>query len=166
MKNHSKKAIIKTFQTFFSCLFLFGILSVQAQVSSVSVIQGLNFGTFHADHGGGNITINPAGERSFTGNFILINQGRYYSAATIEIEAVEGTVINIITPQNVELTGSNGGSMNLQIGESDRGDSFIMDGNPSGKTLINIGGRLKLGSSNTRPPGKYSGEFYIMFSYE
>jgi hypothetical protein len=155
MKNHSKPAIIKASIAFISCLLLFGILSVHSQITSASVVQGLNFGAFHAGHGAGNITINPNGDRSSTANITLFNQGRYHSTATIEIEATEGTIINIVTPRSISLTSSNGGSMTLQIGDSDRGDSFTMDGNPSGKTLINIGGRLVLGNPNTRPSDSY-----------
>jgi hypothetical protein len=112
------------------------------------------------------VSISANGSRSVTGSIVPLNLGVNYCQAIFEIEAPEGTVISIMNGGNVTLNGSNGGSMILQIGNSDPASPFAITVPPPGKTRINVGGTLTIGNSAQNPPGNYSGTFSITFNNE
>jgi hypothetical protein len=115
---------------------------------------------------GGTVSISANGYRSVTGSIVPLNLGVNYFQAVFEIEAPEGTVVSIMNGGNVTLTGSNGGSMMLQIGNSDPPSPFAVTIPPPGKTRISFGGTLTVGGPAQNPPGSYSGTFSITFNNE
>ena len=128
--------------------------------------QGLNFGSFYQGISGGTVTIFANGTRSVSGDVIEINSGSMFTPAIFEIEATEGTYINILNGPDIMLTGSNGGSMLLHLGTPSTGFSFVSTVEPPASTLINIGGTLTIGSPLANPGGNYSGIFSITFIQE
>lgn len=133
---------------------------------SVYTVQNMRFGAFMQGAIGGSVILSPEGTRSITGDVIQLNMGVTYFQSIFEVEAVMGTVISILNGPNATLTGSNGGSMSMIIGGSSPGSPFITTVQPPGRTQINIGGTLMVGSAVANPPGTYSGTFYITFNQE
>jgi len=129
---------------------------------TVSTFQNLNFGTFCYGNGSGtSVIIYPEGSRSSTGNIILISSS--FSAALYNVEAIPGTLITIVNGPDAILTGSNGGTMTLRIGNSYPQSPFIATG---ANTSVTIGGTLIVGTSGANPPGTYGGTFSVTFIQE
>lgn len=125
--------------------------------------QGLIFGTFFRGTTGGTVIIYPDGSRSVTGDIVQSNIGVPFSPAIFEVEANQGTIISILNGPDVQLTGSNGGSVTLQLGNSIPGSPFITAVQAPSRTMIKIGGTLVVGGSLISPSGSYSGNFYVTF---
>jgi len=126
---------------------------------TVDLVQNLNFGTFCYGNGSGTtVIIYSDGARSFTGNIILLSSS--FSAALYDIEAIPGTLITISNGPDAILTGSNGGSMILHIGDTFPMSPFIATGV---HTAVTIGGTLTVGTSGANPSGIYGGTFSVTF---
>ena len=129
----------------------------------VDPLQGLGFGAFFQGSGGGTVIILPNGARSSTGSVILTNMGFPFSPAIFEVDAEPGTIITISNGPNAILTGSNGGIMEVRIGDSSLGSPFTSTASPPARTVVRIGGILYVGTLITNPPGNYSGTFSVTF---
>jgi Domain of unknown function (DUF4402) len=155
-------------------LFFYGILPVafgqEAPPRPITVYvnpaQGLIFGAFTQGVTGGTVIIYPNGVRSTTGDILQLPSGIPFSPAIFEVEANVGTVVSIINGPDVQLSGSNGGSMMLQLGGSSTGSPFITTIPPPGRTEVRIGGTLFVGSPLANPGGEYSGTFMVTFIQE
>lgn len=132
---------------------------------SVFTIQNMSFGAFYQGTGG-TVVIATNGSRSVTGSVVPLNFGFSYFQAIFELEAPSGTIISILNGPNATLTGSNGGSMVMQIGGSDPASPFNVTVPSPGRTTINIGGTLNVGNPVASPPGTYRGTFSVTFNYE
>lgn len=128
--------------------------------------QGLSFGAFTQGAIGGTVTVHPDGTRSSTGDVVLLSLGYTYSPALIEITGNPGTIVSILSGPGVNLPGSNGGSMLLQIGSTDPPSPFVITTVPPASTPLYIGGTLTVGNPASNPPGNYSGTFSITFVQE
>ena len=133
---------------------------------TVYTVQSMNFGAFSTGNSGGTISISSAGARSVSGTVIPLNMGVIFHQAIFDINTPEGSVISILNGTDVTLTGSNGGSMQMYIGNSDPGSPFITTVAQPARTPVNIGGTLTVGNAAANPPGTYSGTFYITFNQE
>ena len=132
----------------------------------VNPAQGLNFGNFTLGVTGGSVIIYPSGIRSTTGDIMQLSGGIPFSPAIFEVEANLGTVISIMNGPNVQLNGSNGGTMMLQLGSSSTGSPFIANVAPPARTEVRIGGTLYVGNPLANPGGSYSGSFMVTFIQE
>lgn len=160
-------------KVFYGLLTIFLLLlsqKAQAQVNPPRPIavfvtpgQGMNFGAFFQGLTGGSVILYPDGSRSSTGDVILANLGYAFSPALFEIEAEPGTVITILNGPNIQLSGSNGGSINLQIGAANLISPFVTTAVPPMRTPVYIGGTLTIGSPPANPAGQYSGTFSVTF---
>lgn len=133
---------------------------------SVSLSQNLNFGAFYHGNVGGTVIIYNDGSRSSSGDIVLLTMGYTFSTGLYDVVANPGTLVSILNGPNAILTGSNGGSMILQIGESDPGSPFIITTTPPAATQVRIGGILNVGNPITNPPGNYGGTFDVTFVQE
>lgn len=157
---------------YITCSVLLIALSLQAQQPPLpprpiaiftNPLQGMIFGTFFRGNAGGSVIIYPDGSRSVTGDIIQSNIGVPFSPAIFEVEGNIGTVVTILNGPDVQLNGSNGGSVNLHIGSSSSGSPFITAVQSPARTTIRIGGTLTVGGPLASPSGSYSGSFYITF---
>lgn len=133
-------------------------LSVYADPS-----QPLAFGAFYQIGTGGTVIVSASGSRTATGNVFLGNLGYIYTPALYQITAPAGSTIAILNGTDVILSGSNGGSITLHIGNSDVGSPFSTTAVPPATTRVHIGGTLTIGSASSNPPGNYSGTFTVTF---
>jgi hypothetical protein len=129
-------------------------------------VQDLNFGAFTIGSSGGTVIIGTNGTRSVTGDVVALNLGTPYYQAIFDIDGPQGTIVSIINGADATLTGSNGGSIYLQLGNSDPPSPFIITVMQPTRTTVNIGGTLTVGSPAANPPGAYTGTFYITFNQE
>lgn len=180
MNNQNTKALIAAKFTLCTswcfCVLLVYLLSVEKVCAQeppprpiaiyVDPLQGLNFGAFFQGIAGGSVIIYPDGSRSVLGDIIQANLGIPFSPAIFEVDANPGTLVSILYGSNVTLTGSNGGSMTLHIGEADIGSPFITRAASPMRTQVKIGGTLTVGSPLANPSGSYSGSFSITFMQE
>ena len=135
-------------------------IPVQVEVNTA---QFLNFGTFTVGNGIGTVTINSDGNRTNTGDSFLLNMGTTPSAALFDVTANPGTIIQIQPQSSINLTGSNGGSIALNIDSYSTGQTFITTASPPFTNPVYIGGTLTIGNSSANPPGQYSGTFTLTF---
>jgi hypothetical protein len=132
----------------------------------VYTVQNMSFCAFAHGNSGGSITISNTGSRTSTGDVVPLNLGVSYYNAIFEIEAPPGAIISILNGPDATLTGSNGGSMLLSIGNSSPISPFTNSLAPPSRTQINIGGTLTVGGSGSAPPGTYTGTIYITFNHD
>ena len=133
---------------------------------SVYTVQNMSFGAFTGGSSGGTVIISTAGSRSVTGDVVALNLGTSYFQAIFDIDAPQGTIISILNGPNATLTGSNGGSMSMQIGNSNPASPLITTVTQPARTSVSIGGTLTVGNAAANPPGTYNGTFYITFNQE
>jgi hypothetical protein len=149
-----------------TCMCLAGFMHVNGQGISVYTSQNLSFGAFFQGASGGSVTVSSSGTRSAGGDVILAGLGIPYYQSVFEIEASPGTIVHILNSQDVILTGSNGGTMNLHLGDPDTGTTLITSAVSPARTQVNIGGTLTMGGTSINTPGTYNGTFHISFNYE
>jgi hypothetical protein len=135
---------------------------IQVTVSA----QTLSFGAFYHGATGGTVTISSTGVRSATGDVILLGLGYPFSTTLYEIVGNPGTLVSILNGPSVILTGSNGGSITLDIGISDPPSPFVLNAAYPAPNYMNIGGTITISNSAANPPGSYSGTYDITFIQE
>ena len=133
---------------------------------SVYRVQDMSFGAFSHGPTGGTVIISNSGSRSVTGDIVPLNLGTFYFQSIFDIDAPQGSIISIQNGSDATLTGSNGGSLSMQIGNSDPSSPFIITVTQPARTQVSIGGTLTVGSPVANPPGTYTGTFYITFNQE
>jgi Domain of unknown function (DUF4402) len=133
---------------------------------TVYTVQHMSFGAFSIGNSGGTVVIANNGTRSVTGDVLGLNLGTPYFQSIFDIDGPQGAIVSILNGPDVTLTGSNGGSMMMHIGNSDPSSPFIITVAQPARTQVNIGGTLTVGNSAANPPGNYNGTFYITFNLE
>lgn len=156
-------------------LFLLQKAYTQPQLPqrSVTVVatQAINFGAFcleNAGSSGGTVSVNWNGSRSSTGQIILLNTDTW-QPAIFEIQLCQGRNVIISYPATTTLTGSNGGSLTLNIGPTEKGGngtSFAVNTDCNFTTPLRVGGTLTVGNNSANPGGNYTGSFSITFNQQ
>ncbi|WP_372639772.1 DUF4402 domain-containing protein [Ancylomarina sp.] len=132
---------------------------------SVVTLQDISFGAFFQGISGGTVTVSPDGTRLVNGDIIKANiSGFSYYPAIYEVEADPGTLISIIKGSDTSMAGSNGGSISLQVGDSDTSFPIIVP--PSGHIQVSMGGILTVENSQDKPSGNYNGSLNVTFIQE
>lgn len=129
----------------------------------VNTAQPLSFGAFFQGVTGGSVVVYPDGTRATSGDIIGANMGYNFTPALFEVEGLPGTLVSILNGPDVQLNGSNGGTMTLRIGNSSPVSPFVITSSPPSRTLISVGGTLTVGPPAANPSGSYSGTFNIIF---
>jgi hypothetical protein len=154
----------------------FGTISSYAQENppmpievEVRTARFLNFGAFTTGSGTGTVHVSHDSRPTTTGDAIIINS-QDITSALFDVYANPGTIINIMPASNsFELTGSNGGSLFVNIDDTDfsTGLTFITRANSTTPNEVYMGGTLNVSNVNAEnPPGNYSGTIIINFIQE
>ena len=130
---------------------------------TVSTAQQLRFGSFIQAGVNGTVTVTYDGFRTATGSIILPNMSSIVTPALFIVDAEPGTLITIVNGPTAILTGSNGGTISLELGQSNTHSPFITR---SQYTEVFIGGTLTVGSLSANPAGFYNGTFQVTFIQE
>ena len=128
--------------------------------------QGLSFGSFSQGPAGGTVTISGTGTRTSSGDIILLNLTPLYTTALFDVVGNPGTMVSLLSGSTAILTGSNGGSMLLTVGETNPVSPYVINTIPPLSTLMYVGGILTVGTPGSNPPGSYSGTFNITLIQE
>jgi hypothetical protein len=134
---------------------------------TVTPTQGIDFGRFCVTGAGGTVTVGYEGNRTSTGGIALIGTPNAHSAI-FEIKLCEGRTVNISFASTATLTGSNGGTLNLDLGPTEKGGNgatFNTNSDCNFITPLRVGGKLTI-PPGTVIPGTYSGSFQINFIQE
>ena len=150
---------------YFVLLIIFPSNTIKAQINTYS-IQGFDFGTFYQGSNGGTIDISTEGLRTASGDIILMNTWQPSSQAIFEITAPAGSTISVLRGTDSILTGSNGGTLTLQLQQTDLGSPFSTTAVAPARTRIKVAGKLIIGNRTSSPPGKYQGTVSITFNQE
>ena len=132
----------------------------------VNTSQFLNFGAFTTGTNAGTVTVDHTGNRTKTGDVFLLTLGASPSPALFDITANPGTIIQISSPTSIELTGTNGGVIFLDINSFSTGQTFITTANPPGVNEVFVGGTLRMENDSAAPPGRYNGQFSLTFIHQ
>ncbi|MBI9039198.1 MAG: DUF4402 domain-containing protein [Bacteroidales bacterium] len=133
-----------------------------SQTIDITNTQNLNFGTFcQTDDAGGTVTVSNTGTRSSTGNIAPIGQSFSYAVFTITTDSVNQFSLQIDKPL-ISISGSNGGSMSLQIGTANPEFPSLVVGYPA---TVYIGGTLTIGTRSENPAGSYNGNYLLYFNF-
>ena len=153
-----------------------GLLFAQPQPPprsiTVTPTQSLQFGTFsliNVNSGGGSVIVDWQGSRSATGDVVLLPSSPPPSPAIFEVKLCQGRNVVLTYSPTAILTGSNGGSVVLNVGPTEKGGSgsaFAINGDCNFITQIRVGGTLTVGSLTANPGGLYSGSFSITFNQQ
>jgi hypothetical protein len=171
---HKKQWILKTL-----LVIVLGFISVSsfAQIDpsdtipddpggiTVYTVQNMSFGAFSAGTGG-TVIISNIGTRSTTGDVVALSLGTLYFHSIFDIDAPQGAIVSLLNGSDATLTGSNGGTMSMHIGDSDPSSPFVVTVSQPARTQITVGGTLTVGNAVANPPGTYTGTFYITFNLE
>jgi hypothetical protein len=135
---------------------------------TVTATQAIHFGTICVTGGaGGTVTVGYDGNRSSTGNIALLSSAPVSQPAIFEIKLCQGRNVIITFSASTTLTGSNGGSLTLDIGPTEEGingSSFATNDDCNFITPLRVGGTLHIPGSVI--PGTYTGSFDITFNQE
>ncbi len=138
------------------------------QTITVSPAQPINFGTYCVTgKEGGTVTVGWDGSRTSTGNIVLLNIAPFAQPAIFEIKLCQGRNVSITYDATTTLTGSNGGSLTLDIGPTEKGISgscFTVNDDCNLITALRVGGTLHIPAAAI--PGIYSGNFNITLTPE
>ena len=163
-------------------LFLFFLGSLQNNVYSqpqlpqhtisVTPTQSIHFGTIclsNMNGSGGTVTVDWQGNRTSTGDVILLSAVPTSQPAIFDIQLCQGRNVIITYSASTTLTGSNGGSMIMNLGPSEKGPSgtsFEVNNDCDFITQLRMGGTLVVGNNGANPGGVYTGTFNITFNQE
>ena len=135
---------------------------------TVTATQAIHFGTLCVTGGaGGTVTVGYDGTRTSTGNIALLSIAPTAQPAIFEIKLCQGRNVIITFSATTTLTGSNGGSLTLDIGPTEKGingASFTTNSDCNFITPLRVGGTLHI--PGTAIPGTYTGSFDITFNQE
>lgn len=133
---------------------------------SVNLSQQLSFGAFYQGAFGGTVIIYPNGSRASTGDVVLLSLGYIFSSGLYDVYGNPGTVVSILNMPDAILTGSNGGTITVHIGDTYPQSPFVLNGDYPSATQLRVGGTLILGNPLDNPPGNYSGTYDLTFIRE
>jgi len=129
--------------------------------------QPLAFGAFTPGVSGGTVTVSAnGGTRSSTGTVILLSMHYVYTPAMFYIRANPGTVISLLTGSSSIITGSNGGTLTLQVNGTFPTSPLVTTVPYQQQTTVLVGGTLTVGNMASNPAGYYSGSIDVTFVQE
>jgi hypothetical protein len=135
---------------------------------TVTATQAIHFGTLCVTGGvGGTVTVGYDGSRTSTGDIVLLSMVPTAQPAIFEIKLCQGRNVIITFSATTILNGSNGGSLTLDIGPTEKGingASFTTNSDCSFITPLRVGGTIHI--PGTALPGIYTGSFDITFNQE
>lgn len=165
MKNLYIKKIL-----FLIIVFFYNFIYTQPALPQRSITldatQALSFGKFYNKGSGGTISVSWQGIRSTTGDIVAMPSSQGLPAI-YAVKLCQGRNIRITYPTTSTLINSDGNSLILDIGPTERGVSgavFASEQNCNFITILRVGATLHI-PPNT-PIGDYTGGFAISFDQQ
>jgi hypothetical protein len=161
-----KRLLITVVLITYACLTFAQPVLPQRALTAIPT-QGIHFGTLYTTSAGGTVTVGYDGSRSSTGGVTLLSIAPTSQPAIFEIKLCQGRNISITFDATTILTGSNGGTLTLDLGPTEKGingASFATNADCNFITPLRMGGTLHV--PGTAIPGAYNGSFAITFNQE
>jgi hypothetical protein len=132
---------------------------------AASETELLNFGKVLPETGGGTVRISSTGDRTATGNIILMDD--IYSAGRFVVSGMPNSLVSIVLPQTPQKMVLANGSSEITVDEftSDVPVGGQVVRQSDGKSEVSIGATLHLGNGLSNPAGYYSGTYEVVFMY-
>ena len=132
-------------------------------VANISLAKNadLNFGYFALSSTGGTVSIETNGERSQTGEIILLTSDHHPANFTAHGTANGHYFVTLPDNNSVTLTLS-GGTETMTIANFVHSATEVFDA--TGKETFNVGGKLTVPAN--QPAGVYEGTFDVIVTYE
>lgn len=155
------------------CFFVYAGISFAQPVlpqrtMTITPTQSIHFGTIClTGAAGGTVTEGWDGSRTSTGDILLFSMAPTAQPAIFEVKLCDGRNVAITFSPSTVLTGSNGGSLTLDIGPTEKGINgafFPTNSDCNFVTPLRVGGTLHI--PGTAVPGIYTGSFEITFNQE
>ena len=135
---------------------------------TAAAAQAIQFGAFCITGGaGGTITVAYDGNRTCTGDIVLLPANPIAVPAIFELKFCPGKNVTINFDAATTVYGTHGPTLKMDIGPTEkglRGYTFTTDTDCNAVTSLRVGGTLHI-PGNTRP-GNYSATFTITFKQE
>jgi hypothetical protein len=135
---------------------------------TVTATQAIHFGTLCViGPAGGTVTVGYDGSRTSTGTITLLSMEPTAQPAIFEVKLCQGRNVIITFLPTTILSGSNGGSLTLDIGPTEKGINgafFPTNSDCNFITPLRVGGTLHV--PGTAVPGIYTGSFSVTFNQE
>jgi hypothetical protein len=128
--------------------------------------QELFFGKFYDKGNGGSISVDWQGNRTTSGDTVAVPSS-FGTPALFDIKLCQGRSVTITYQPTVILEGSNGGSFNLDIGPTEKGQNgatFATENNCNFITILRVGGTLHIPAGSKS--GLITGSFEISFDQQ
>jgi hypothetical protein len=162
------------FKLFIAIIALFCCVSISfaqpdlpQRTLTVTATQAIHFGTLCVGGSGGTVSVGWDGSRTSTGDVALIPIAPLAQPAIFEVKLCQGRNVIITFSATTTLTGSNGGSLTLHIGPTEKGvsgDNFTTNSDCNFVTPLRVGGTLDIPGLSIS--GIYTGSFDITFNQE
>lgn len=156
---------------FLKLLFLTAILFCSVTISfaqlTVTATQAINFGTICRTSSSGTVTVGYDGNRTSTGGVLLLPIAPFAQPAIFDIKLCPPGSVNVTFDPTAILTGSNGGSLTLYIGPTEKGPNgsiFTTNSDCNTAMPLYVGGTLEI--PGTAVPGTYTGSFAITINLQ
>jgi len=133
---------------------------------TVTPTQLINFGSFCVSPAGGTVSVGWDGSRTSTGGVTFL-AGDMPLPAIFEIRLCQGRNVIITFAFSSTLYGSNGGTLMLEMGPTEKGGNnarFPTGNDCNFITPLRVGGTLNVPGNAI--PGIYTGSFDITFNQE
>lgn len=135
---------------------------------TITATQGIHFGTFClTGSSGGTVSVGWDGSRSSTGDIYPLSMAPTSHPAVFEIKLCEGRNVTISFDAVTPLSGSNGGTLMMNLGPTEKGPNgctFTVNSDCNFVTPLRMGGTLHI--PGTAIPGTYTGSFSITFNQQ
>jgi len=133
---------------------------------TLDATQALSFGRFHTRGNGGTISVSWQGIISTTGDVFAMPRSEGMPAI-YAVKLCQGRNIRITYPQTSELINSDGYTLKLDVGPTEKGASgavFASEKNCNFITTLRVGATLHIPPN--APQGDYTGGFSVSFNQQ
>ena len=147
--------------------FSFAQPALPQRTITVTPTQAIHFGTFCVSGSGGTVTVGWDGNRTSSGNVVLLAMSPTAQPAIFEIKLCQGRNVIITFDATTTLSCGVGESLTLEIGPTEKGGnnaSFTANSDCNFITPLRVGGTLHVPGNAI--PGTYTGSFNITFNQE
>ncbi len=158
---------------FFITIFVLCVNTSYSQPSlpqrsiTVTPVQAICFGTLAVNASSGTVSVDYSGSRFSSGGVTLLNMSPSAQPAIFEIKLCQGRNVIITYSATITLYGSNGGTLTMDIGPTEKGgygSIFPTLSDCNFITPLRVGGTLHIPANAV--PGNYTGSFTITFNQE
>lgn len=132
----------------------------------VFTLRHPSFGSFATGTGGGSIEVDLEGQRSATGDIVLLNSGNTVAPAVFEVKCSPYTSVHLFSNAQFTLRNADGSTVNAYIVETSPEFPLVAPDNAAEGFTVTAAVKLVLGPGQVLSPGGYSGQLQMTWISE